>query len=81
MPVSAPRPWLTAWGLGSVSKEEEGGEKRNGLRGYSVAEAKRKGVVDSGPFCLGRGYRESTPSDGGDGRRESDLGEGLGWCV
>ena len=31
--------FVAALGLGSVSREEEGGKKRKGPRGYSVAEA------------------------------------------
>lgn len=44
------RRFVAALGLGSVSKEKEGGKKRKGPRGDSVAEAETLLVWDLSPW-------------------------------
>lgn len=60
------RGFVAALGLGSVSREEEGGKKRKGPRGYSVAEAEIKiPVWDISPWIGVRIPVNARPLDSG----------------
>lgn len=57
------RRFVAALGLGSVSKEEEGGKKRKGPRGYLVGEAERRNTESLVHFSFVwvGGHSESPP--------------------